>query len=141
MHIIATHAIVAAGFAALIACRLRQAPISATLSKVMHVVVNQLRSTRSTAMRAAVLLALLVSLAFSQRTQAETESGRIVLAQRILSCGELANTLYLQYTALKCNPRAVSQRDTSQHDKCKPLMDNICAIAARCERAKLFCVK
>jgi hypothetical protein len=91
-------------------------------------------------MRAAVLLALLVSLAFSQRTQAETEPGRIVLAQRILSCGELANTLYLQYTALKCTPRAVSQRDASQHDKCKSLMDNICAIAARCERAKLFCV-
>ena len=88
-------------------------------------------------MRAAVLLALiLVSLAFSQHAQAEKEPGRIVLAQRILSCGELANTLYLQYTALKCSPRAASQ-----NDKCKPLMDNICAIAARCERAKLFCVK
>jgi len=87
-------------------------------------------------MRAAVLLALiLVSLAFSQHAHAEKEPGRIVLAQRILSCGELANTLYLQYTALKCNPRAASQPD-----KCKPLMDNICAIAARCERAKLFCV-
>ena len=93
-------------------------------------------------MRAVVLLVLtLISLAFSPHAQAETEPGRIVLAQRILSCGELANTLYLQYTALKCNPRAVSQRDASQHDKCKPLMDNICAIAARCERAKLFCVK
>jgi hypothetical protein len=101
----------------------------------MQVVAKQLWSTRGTAMRAAVLLALLGSLAFSQHAQAETEPGRIVLAQRILSCGELANTLYLQYTALKCNPRA-----TSQHDKCKPLMDNICAIAARCERAKLFCV-
>src|SRR5215813_10135487 len=130
------HAIVAAGFAALIACRLRQAPISAMLSKVMHAA-KQLWNTRSTAMRAAVLLALiLVSLAFSQHAQAEKEPGRIVLAQRILSCGELANTLYLQYTALKCNPRAASQ-----NDKCKPLMDNICAIAARCERAKLFCVK
>ena len=88
-------------------------------------------------MRAVVLLALiLVSVAFSHHAQAETESGRIVLAQRILSCGELANTLYLQYTALKCNTRAASQPD-----KCKPLMDNIFAIAARCERAKLFCVK
>ena len=87
-------------------------------------------------MRAAVLLALILpSLAFSQYAHAEKEPGRIVLAQRILSCGELANTLYLQYTSLKCNPRAASQPD-----KCKPLMDNICAIAARCERAKLFCV-
>jgi len=88
-------------------------------------------------MRAGVLLALiLVSLASSHHAQAETESGRIVLAQRILSCGEQANTLYLQYTALKCNTRA-----PSQPDKCKPLMDNICTIAARCERAKVFCVK
>ena len=88
-------------------------------------------------MRAAVLLALLlVSLAFSLRAQAETEPGRIVLAQRILSCGELANTLYLQYTTLKCNTRA-----PSQPDKCKPLMDNICTIASRCERAKVYCVK
>ncbi|MFL5324116.1 MAG: hypothetical protein ACJ8A4_07670 [Microvirga sp.] len=87
-------------------------------------------------MRAAVLLSLMISLAFSQHAQAETEPGRIVLAQRILSCGELANTLYLQYTALKCNTRAASQPD-----KCKPLMDNICAVAARCERAKLFCLK
>jgi hypothetical protein len=88
-------------------------------------------------MRAVVLLALtLVSLAFSHHAQAETESGRIVLAQRILSCGEHANTLYIQYTALKCNTRA-----PSQPDKCKPLMDNICAIAARCERAKVFCVR
>jgi hypothetical protein len=131
------HAIVAAGFAALIACRLREAPISAMLAKVMHVVVKQLWSTRSTAMRAAVLLALMLfSFAFSYHAQAETKPGRIVLAQRILSCGELANTLYVQYTALKCNPRAASQ-----NDKCRPLMDNICAIAARCERAKLFCVK
>ena len=88
-------------------------------------------------MRAVVLLALiLASLAFSHHAQAETESGRIVLAQRILSCGEQANTLYLQYTAFKCNQRA-----PSQPDKCKPLMDNICSIAARCERAKVFCVK
>ena len=88
-------------------------------------------------MRAAVLLALLLfSLVFSHRAQAETESGRIVLAQRILSCGELANTLYLQYTALKCNTRA-----PSHPDKCKPLMENICTVAARCERAKVFCVK
>jgi len=87
-------------------------------------------------MRAAVLLALILfSLAFSYHAQAKTEPGRIVLAQRILSCGELANTLYLQYTTLKCNTRA-----PSQPDKCKPLMDNICSIAARCERAKLFCV-
>ena len=86
-------------------------------------------------MRAAVLLALILfSLAFSYHAQAKMEPGRIVLAQRILSCGELANTLYLQYTALKCNTRAASQPD-----KCKPLMDNICAIAARCERAKVFC--
>jgi hypothetical protein len=115
---------------------LRKDLISAIASDVVHVLASSLWSTRSTAMRAAVLLALLVSLAFSQPTQAETEPGRIVLAQRILSCGELANTLYLQYTALKCNPRAASQ-----NDKCRPLMDNICAIAARCERAKLFCVK
>ena len=88
-------------------------------------------------MRAVVLLVLtLVSLAFSYHAQAETEPGRIVLAQRILSCGEQANTLYIQYTALKCNPRA-----PSQPDKCKPLMDNICAIAARCERAKVYCVR
>jgi hypothetical protein len=88
-------------------------------------------------MRAAVLLALLlVSLASSHRAQAETELGRIVLAQRILSCGELANTLYLQYTALKCNTRS-----PSQPDKCKPLMEHICSIGARCERAKLFCVR
>jgi hypothetical protein len=87
-------------------------------------------------MRAAVLLTLILfSLAFSYHAQAETKPGRIVLAQRILSCGELANTLYLQYTALKCNTRA-----PSQPDKCKPLMDNICMVAARCERAKLFCV-
>jgi hypothetical protein len=88
-------------------------------------------------MRAAVLLALILfSLAFSYHAQAKTEPGRIVLAQRILSCGELANTLYLQYTALKCHTRA-----PSQPDKCKPLMENICAIGARCERAKLFCVR
>ena len=88
-------------------------------------------------MRAVVLLIpILVSLAFSHDAQAEKEPGRIVLAQRILSCGELANTLYLQYTALKCNTRS-----PSQPDKCKPLMDNICAIGARCERAKLYCVK
>lgn len=88
-------------------------------------------------MRAVVLLVLtLVSLAFSHPAQAETEPGRVVLAQRILSCGEQANTLYIQYTALKCNPRA-----PSQSDKCKPLMDNICAIAARCERAKVYCVR
>lgn len=88
-------------------------------------------------MRAAVLLVLtLVSLAFSHRVQAETESGRLLLAQRILSCGEHANTLYIQYTALKCNTRA-----PSQPDKCKPLMDDICAIAARCERAKVYCVR
>ena len=88
-------------------------------------------------MRAVVLLVLiLVSLAFSPHVQAETEPGRIVLAQRILSCGELANTLYLQYTALKCNTRT-----PSQPDKCKPLMEHICAIGQRCERAKLFCVR
>jgi len=88
-------------------------------------------------MRAVVLLVLiLVFLVFSHDAQADTESGRIVLAQRILSCGELANTLYLQYTALKCNTRA-----PTQPDKCKPLMENICAIGARCERAKLFCVR
>ena len=88
-------------------------------------------------MRAAVLLALLlVSLAFSLHAQAETEPGRIVLAQRILSCGEHANTLYIQYTALKCNTRT-----PSQPDKCKPLMEHICAIGQRCERAKLFCVR
>jgi hypothetical protein len=96
----------------------------------------QLWGTRSTAMRAVVLLVLiLVSLAFSHHAQAATESRRILLAQRILSCGEQANTLYLEYTALKCNPRA-----SSQPDKCKPLMENICSIAARCERAKVFCV-
>jgi hypothetical protein len=116
---------------------LRKDLISAIASEVMHVLASALWSTRSTAMRAVVLLVLaLVSLAFSHHAQAETESGRIVLAQRILSCGEQANTLYLQYTALKCNPRA-----PSQPDKCKPLMANICAIAARCERAKVFCVR
>ena len=88
-------------------------------------------------MRAVVLLVLiLVSLAFSHHAQAEPERGRIVLAQRILSCGELANTLYLQYTALKCNTRT-----PSQPDRCKPLMEHICAIGQRCERAKLFCVR
>jgi hypothetical protein len=88
-------------------------------------------------MRAVVLRALvLVSLAFSHHAQADTESGRIVLAQRILSCGEQANTLYLQYTSLKCNPRA-----PAQPEKCKSLMANICTIAARCERAKVFCVR
>jgi hypothetical protein len=88
-------------------------------------------------MRAAVLLALMpFSLAFSYHAQAKTEPGRIVLAQRILSCGELANTLYLQYTALKCNTRA-----PSQPDRCQPLMERICAIGQRCERAKLFCVR
>jgi hypothetical protein len=97
-------------------------------------------------MRAVVLLVLvLVSLAFFDHAQADiaqaetnsgTNSGRIVLAQRILSCGELANTLYLQYTTLKCNTRA-----PSQPDRCKPLMDHICSIGARCERAKLFCVR
>jgi hypothetical protein len=93
-------------------------------------------------MRAVVLLVLiLVSLAFSHdaqadTAQADTKSGRIVLAQRILSCGELANTLYLQYTTLKCNTRA-----PSQPDRCKPLMDHICSIGERCERAKLFCVR
>ena len=86
-------------------------------------------------MRAVVLL-VLVSLVFSHYAQAETQPGRIVLAQRILSCGEHANTLYIQYTALKCNTRA-----PSQPDKCKPLMENICSIAARCERAKVFCVR
>jgi hypothetical protein len=88
-------------------------------------------------MRAVVLLALiLVSLAFSYHAQAETEPGHIALAQRIQSCGEHANTLYIQYTALRCNTRA-----PSQPDKCKPLMDNICTIAARCERAKVYCVR
>jgi hypothetical protein len=88
-------------------------------------------------MRAVVLLVLtLVSLAFSHHVQAETEPGRIVLAQRILSCGEHANTLYLQYTSLRCNTKS-----PSQPDRCRPLMDNICAIAARCERAKVYCVR
>jgi hypothetical protein len=86
-------------------------------------------------MRAVVLL-VLVFLAFSHHAQAETESGRIVLAQRILSCGEQANTWYLQYTAFKCNTRA-----PSQPDRCRALMDNICAIAARCERAKVYCIR
>jgi hypothetical protein len=131
------HAIVAVGFTAALVASLRKGSISAIAPSVVSVLASSLWSTRSTAMRAAVLLALiLVSLAFSHHAQAETESGRIVLAQRILSCGEQANTLYLQYTAFKCNPRALSQPD-----KCKPLMDNICAIAARCERAKVFCVK
>src|SRR5436309_3381644 len=95
----AMHAFVAVGFTAGIVASLRQALISATSWKVVRVLAAHLWSTRSTAMRAAVLLALLlVSLVFSHRAQAEAESGRIVLAQRILSCGELANTLYLQYT-------------------------------------------
>jgi uncharacterized membrane protein YoaK (UPF0700 family) len=116
---------------------LRKDLISAIASDVVGVLASSLWSTRSTAMRAVVLLVLtLISLAFSHLAQAETEPGRIVLAQRILSCGEQANTLYLQYTAFKCNTRA-----PSQPDKCKPLMDNIYAIAARCERAKVFCVR
>jgi uncharacterized membrane protein YoaK (UPF0700 family) len=116
---------------------LRKDLISAIASDVVGVLASSLWSTRSTAMRAVVLLVLtLVSLAFSHLAQAETEPGRIVLAQRILSCGEQANTLYVQYTALKCNTRS-----PSQPDRCKPLMDNICAIASKCERAKVFCVK
>jgi hypothetical protein len=131
------HAIVAVGFTAALVASLRKGSISAIAPSVVNVLASSLWSTRSTAMRAAVLLALiLVSLAFSQHAQAEKEPGRIVLAQRILSCGELANTLYLQYTTLKCNTRA-----PSQPDRCTPLMERICAIGARCERAKLFCVR
>ena len=88
-------------------------------------------------MRAAVLLGLtLVLLAPPNDAHAEIQPGRVLLAQRILSCGEQANTFYLQYTGLKCNTR-----NPSQPDKCKPLMDSICTIAEKCERAKVFCVK
>lgn len=88
-------------------------------------------------MQAAVLPALILALlAASDHTQAATQPSRILLAQRILSCGEQANTLYLQYTGLKCNTPSPTQAD-----KCKPLMDNICALAEKCERAKAFCTK
>ena len=88
-------------------------------------------------MRAAVLLALtLVLLAASDHAHAAEQPGRVLLAQRILSCGEQANTLYLQYTGLKCNTRSPAQAD-----KCKPLMDSICTLAEKCERAKPFCTR
>jgi len=88
-------------------------------------------------MRAAVLLTLTFALlAAPDHAQAETQPGRILLAQRILPCGEQANTLYLQYTGLKCNTRSPTQAD-----KCKPLMDNICTLAEKCERARAFCIK
>ena len=88
-------------------------------------------------MRAAVLLALILALlAASDHAQAAEQPGRVLLAQRILSCGEQANTLYLQYTGLKCNTRS-----PTQVDKCKPLMDSICTLAEKCERAKPFCTK
>ena len=88
-------------------------------------------------MRAAVLLSLtLVSLALSHHAQAETEPGRILLAQRILSCGEQANTLYLQFASLKCKNSGQLQPDA----KCEPLMAAICALADKCARAKAYCV-
>ena len=88
-------------------------------------------------MRAAVLLGLtLVLFPPSDRAHAETQPGRVLLAQRILSCGEQANTWYLLYTGMKCNTRS-----PTEPDKCKPLMDNICTLADKCERAKVFCVK
>jgi hypothetical protein len=81
-------------------------------------------------MRAAVLLGLtlVVLLPLSPSDSAH--------AQRILSCGEQANTWYLLYTGMKCNTRS-----PTEPDKCKPLMDNICTLAEKCERATVFCVK
>ncbi len=88
-------------------------------------------------MRTAVLLtlALVLPAAFIP-AHAATQQGRVLFAQRILSCGEQASTLYLQYTGLKCNTRS-----PSQPDKCKPLMTTICALAEKCERAKAYCIK
>lgn len=88
-------------------------------------------------MRTTVLLTLtLVLPAVSIPAQAATQQAPILFAQRILSCGEQASTLYLQYTGLKCNTRS-----PSQPDKCKPLMTTICTLAEKCERAKAYCIK
>jgi len=87
-------------------------------------------------MRAVVLLILTLVLLPPGYAHAEMLPGRILLAQRILSCGEQANTWYILYTGLKCNTRS-----PTEPDKCKPLMDNICTLADKCERAKVFCVK
>jgi len=88
-------------------------------------------------MRAAVLLTLtLASLAAPDHARAEIQPGRVLLAQRILSCGEQANTWYLLYRGMKCNTPS-----PTEPDKCKPLMDNICTLADKCERAKVFCIK
>ena len=87
-------------------------------------------------MRAAVLGLTLLLLALPNYAHAEIQPGRVLLAQRILSCGEQANTWYLLYTGMKCNTRT-----PTEPDKCKPLMDNICALGDKCERAKVFCVK
>jgi len=88
-------------------------------------------------MQAAVLLGLtLVLISPPDYAHVEIQPGRVLLAQQIQSCGEQANTLYLQYAALKCNTAS-----PSQPDKCKPLMTNICTIAEKCERARVFCVK
>lgn len=88
-------------------------------------------------MRATVLLTLaLVLHAASSHAQAAMQQGHILLTERILSCGEQANVLYLQYTSLKCNTRA-----PSQPDKCKPLMTEICTLADKCERAKAYCIR
>jgi hypothetical protein len=88
-------------------------------------------------MRAAVLLGLILLFpAIADRAHAEIQPGRVLLAQRILSCGEQANTWYILYTGMKCNTRS-----PTEPDKCKSLMDNICTLADKCERAKAFCVK
>jgi hypothetical protein len=88
-------------------------------------------------MRAAVLLGLTFALLSPpDYAHAEMQPGRVLLAQRILSCGEQANTWYILYTGMKCNTGT-----PTEPDKCKPLMDNICALGDKCERAKVFCVK
>jgi hypothetical protein len=93
----------------------------------------------ATAMRTVILLTLaLLVQAASDRAQAATERGYMLLAQIIPSCGEQANVWYLQYIGLKCNTPNPPQRD-----RCQLLMNNICDLAEkkRCEGARPYCLK
>ena len=91
----------------------------------------------ATAMRPTVLLTLaLILQVVSSQAFAATPDGRMLFAQRILSCGEQAATLHLQFTSLKCNPRS-----SLQSDSCKLIMTTICKLAEKCERAKIYCTK
>ncbi len=85
---------------------------------------------------ALLLLALPGFLAFPGEAHAAMQPGRVQLAQRILSCGEQANTWYLLYAGTKCNTST-----PIDPQRCKVLMDSICSLVEKCERAKVYCIK